>query len=743
MRSFSAFILFLIGASCALHAGEPARFYVATDGSDAWSGRLAAPNAARTDGPFASLERAQSAVRAAGPSGGVEVNVRGGVYARRQALRLEAADSGTGDHPVVWRAFPGEHPVLSGSVGLTRFDPVTAPAVRQRLRPEVVAHVLHASLPAHGVSDYGQLEQRGSPGLELFYRGERMQLARYPNAGWLLIADVPQTGPQRLNEGLDRERRFKGIPAGRHYGRITFSDPRPATWAADPNLYAHGFWTWDWSDSFQRIAAIDAAKREITFAAPHHHYGYTQNQRFYFVNVLEELDRPGEWYLDRASGDLYFYPPGPVTTGDVEVSVLNEPFFTLVGAHDVQVVGFACHTSRGGGARISGGESCAFLGCEFRNLGAFAVEIDGGRSHEVRSCDAFDLALGAIRVAGGDRPTLTPSGHRIHNNHLHHISRWLRAGPAGIAIEGVGQQIAHNLIHDTPFEGLTLKGNDHVLEFNEVHHVTLETGDAGAIHTGRDYTWRGNVIRHNYWHDLKGPGLHGATAVYLDDFSSGFTVSGNLFYRAGRGIQIGGGRDNIVAGNVFIECEPAVHLDARGLGWASNYFDGRYPYLTEQFAAVHGDRPPYTDRYPALRTLLGDQPAHPKGNRIVNNLSWGGRWLDVYDFFAFDFARCVELRDDAIADPVLLRRRAQDDGKPDPYFLNIDATEGYLAIRRDDPAASRELPGNAFFAEPPARFDPVTRTFVVTNPAALERLGIARLPIEKMGLQPDEFRRRR
>ena len=67
--------------------------------------------------------------------------------------------------------------------------------------------------------------------MELFVNGNRMQLARWPNDGWLHIADVPQTGDSMLNTGLDREKRFDGVPVGRHYGRISFSEDRPATWA--------------------------------------------------------------------------------------------------------------------------------------------------------------------------------------------------------------------------------------------------------------------------------------------------------------------------------------------------------------------------------------------------------------------------------------------------------------------------------------------------------------------------------
>lgn len=725
----------------AILSADPRQFHVALDGQDDWSGRLPAPNTDRTDGPFASLERARDAVRAADKSAGVTVLLHGGTYQRYAALTLGPEDSGLPDHPVVWRAAEGEIAVLSGAARLWRFQSVTDPAVRKRLRSRVREKVIWADLFGHGIVDLGTIEQRGSPGLEVFFRGRRMPLARYPNQGWLRIADVPQTGPHCFNEGLEREKRFDGVPAGRHYGRIQFDDSRPKRWAPDDNIYAHGYWTWDWSDSFQRVRSIQRRGRELTFAPPHHHYGYTKNQRFYFLNVLEEIDEPGEWYLDRTQGRLYFYPPEPPQPGDLEVSMLDAPLLQLEGASHLTIAGLRFAESRRGGVRIHDGGDCRLAGCTFTNLGDLAVGIEGGSGHEIRSCDFHDLALGAVSVAGGDRQTLTPSGHRVLNNHIHHFGQWLRTGQYGVMIDGVGQVVAHNLIHDAPFEAMYLRGNDHVVEFNDVYGVTQETGDAGALHTGRDWTWRGNIIRHNYWHHLQGPGLHGVTAVYLDDFSSGFEVTGNIFYRAGRAVQIGGGRDNLVADNLFIECEPAVHLDARGLGWAANYFDGRYPWLFDRFHEMNGDQPPFTSRYPALATILRDEPAVPKGNRIVHNVSWGGRWLDVYDFFAFDFARTVELRDNTIADPRLWRRRARADGKMDPYYLNIDAAEGYRLLLNGDPAARRALPGNAVQEAPPGRFDAATLEFTATDPAALAGRGFTTIPSAQIGLERDEWRR--
>lgn len=692
--------------------------------------------------PLITLEAARDAVRSARAAGslpdGAIVRVAPGHYVLPRTLALGATDSGTANAPVRWEAQPGA--VISGGRAVTA-APLTDAALLARLPAEVRARVRVIDLRAQGITDFGTIAQRGNPGLELFFHGRRQPLAVFPNEGWLLVADVPQTGAKRFNEGLAREKRFDGVPAGRHYGRITYSGDRPAQWSADNEIYAHGYWTWDWSDAFQRVASIDTTKREITFAEPHHHYGYTKNQRYRFLNVLEELDAPGEWVLDRAHGRIVFLPPEEPRDGDLVVSVLETPLVHLDGANHVVFTGFTLEASRGTGVLVSGGEGCVLAGLTLRNLGGEAVTIDGGRAHTVQSCDFHELANGAVRVVGGDRRTLTPSGHRVLNNHIHHASQWLRTGQYGVMIDGVGHRVAHNLVHDLPFEAFYIRGNDHVLEFNEVHRVCLETGDAGGIHTGRDYTWRGNVVRYNYWHDLKGPGLHGVTAVYLDDFSSGFTVHGNIFYRAGRGVQVGGGRDNAVTNNLFIECEPAVHLDARGLGWASNYFNGEYPWLFDRFREIGGDQPPYAARYPRLVTLLGDQPAVPKGNVLRANVSWGGRWMDIYDYWAFDFHGVTELRDNWIADDAFVRRRAVKEDFWDPYYLNIDGAQGYRTWRRDEEETRREFTGNRLTAEAPGSFNPVTLKFTPRDAAALTKLGFEPIPVEKIGLQIDAWRK--
>lgn len=720
-------------------------FYVSPNGNDKWSGRLAEPDKDGSDGPLATLHRARAVVRAAKtsgvPKGGITVFVRGGVYRLAETLMFTSEDSGSKDAPIVWRSQPGERATISGGRTIGGFSQVTEKAILERLDPKTKGKVFRANLKEQGITDFGTIAQRGSPGLELFFNGERMTVARWPNSGWLLIADVPQFGDSLYNEGLDRERRFENIPIGRHYGRIRYDGDRPKRWKNPESAYLHGYWTWDWSDSFQRVQSVSSGAREITIAEPHHHYGYTRNQRYYVLNVLEELDAEGEWFLDRPSGDLYFWPPGPMDHAVTTVSMLEGPMVVLDSTSHVIIRELTFEQSRGEGIKITGGTGSRIAGCTLRQLGGEAVGILGGSDNGITSSDLYDLSLGAVRLMGGDRKTLTPGNNFAVNNHIHHFSKWLRTGQYGVFIDGVANRIAHNKLHDAPFEAMYLRGNEHVIEFNEIHNITQETGDAGAIHTGRDWTWRGNIIRHNYFHHLLGPGLHGVMAAYLDDWGSGFTIYGNVFYKAGRAAFIGGGRNNTVENNIFVDCAPSVHVDARGFGWAGNYFDGTYTWLFDRMDDMNFRQPPYSTRYPELLKLYEDEPRVPKENKIVRNVSYGGRWMDVYDFGAFDFS-VVTIVDNLIADPLILRRRAKGEVGWDPYYLDIDRKEGYDLYKAGDPKMADEFKGNVFMTGDPGFVDLAGENFQLRPDSPAFRLGFKRIPIEKIGLMEDEFRRK-
>jgi hypothetical protein len=483
-----------------------------------------------------------------------------------------------------------------------------------RLSPEARRHVR-----VHRVDGLGALSSRGfgrarqAAHSELFFNGDRMTVARWPNGEFA-----------RIGESLDADAPDDGH--GRRLGRLPFGfryeGDRPAKWKADDNIWVHGYWAWDWADSYERVTKLDPATRDILTAPPHGLYGFRKGQRYYFLNVLEELDQPGEFYLDAANRQVYFWPPSDLRKAEVFLSRLDAPVLHVKDARGLTFDGFAIEATRGHGIVIEGGDSVRVTNVRLRNIGSVGVIVDGGRAHAITRGEISHTGDSAIEITGGDRATLSPAGHRVEDCDIHHMGQWVRTYNPAVKLNGVGNIVAHNHIHDAPHAGILMTGNDHIVEFNNIHHLALETGDVGAIYIGRDYTERGTVIRHNYIHDLGGVGF-GSMAVYLDDCASGITVHGNIFHNLKYGAFVGGGRDNRIENNVFVACNPAIRVDARGIDprpvWQNMIYNIMKPKVLEA--------PHFLEKYPEIRTVLPyfDKPggAPPEGNSIRRNLIAG------------------------------------------------------------------------------------------------------------------------
>ena len=284
--------------------------------------------------------------------------------------------------------------------------------------------------------------------------------------------------------------------------------------------------------------------------------------------------------------------------------------------------------TRGDAIVITGGSHDVISHCHIASIGNRAVTIRGGSENGVEDSEIRDIGDGGILLEGGDRKTLTPGGHFAVRNHIHDFSRWTRTYTPAIQMLGVGNRAVGNTIDHSPHNAILLGGNDHLIENNDLHSVAMETGDVGAYYLGRDWTERGNTVRGNFFHNL---GVGDVNAVYMDDCASGSIITGNVIREAHRGVMIGGGRDNLVAGNKFWECDIAVHFDARGLGWAHNWFDGTDNTLFDRLRAMPYQEEPWRSRYPQLLTLTADEPAVPKGNVIRDNQSWCKTWIAYYD----------------------------------------------------------------------------------------------------------------
>ncbi len=623
-------------------------------------------NQGSREAPFASLERVRAAVRQfkkQQPGIPVTVILRQGIYHFDGSYELTREDSGTVDAPVVYRSAAGERAIVSGGRRIGRFTPVKDPSVLRRLDRRVRGKILQSNLTSFGITDYGDYEEtswsesRGER-LELFFKDRPMTLARWPNKGFARIADVV------ANENIE------GHTRGNRGGRIVCGGNRLQRWKREKDLRLHGYWFHDWAEQRMAVTDIDPSNKTIALRNPETHaFGYRKGQRFYAYNALCELDEPGEWFLDRETGILYFYPPEPLTEGSTVLSMTAVPLVKMTGASHVTWQGVTFESGRSDGLVISGGRNARAVGCVFRNLGSWAVRIAGGSAHGIIGCDIYGTGEGGIVLDGGDRKTLRAAGHYAVNNHIHHYARWRRVYRPAISIYGVGNRAANNLIHDAPHMAIRFSGNEHIIERNEIHDVVCESFDAGAVYCGRDPSMQGNAIRHNYFHHIgRIADYHGVASVYLDDGHSGNTIFGNLFYKAGvpgrcrfGAVFVHGGRYNLIDNNVFVECEQVYNETP----WKNREWR-RYwstpPYVKRLFGdRIDVRKQPYAGKYPWLSGVLDDE----RPNILTRNI--------VYKCGAFRNRGRQDCRDNL--------------SRKDPMFM--DATRKDFQLRNDSPAFKR------------------------------------------------------
>ncbi len=659
MAALALLLVLVPVAEAAALGNEPAIVYVATCGNDTWSGGLAAPNGNKSDGPFATIERARDEIRtlkknAGLPEGGVVVEILAGRYTLDKPVQLTAEDSGTAESPVVYRARSGETVVLSGGCLVTDWKPVTDAEVLDRLDPSARGNVYQADLKTLGVTEYGDLlhdaawevqwrhhrddnqgeatrgdalaarhvaERTGKniePRLELFFNGKPMQLSRWPNEDFTYIDKA--LGETKFD--------VRGLP-GRREGIFSCVDDRPGRWTRERDAMVRGYWYRDWVVQTQRIESIDPEKQIIKLAKPYHNYGgYRDGMWFFGLNLLCEIDSPGEWYLDRETGVLYFWPPATLEGARAEVSV-SDGLFTMTDTAHITLHGLHLEAARGTAVRIQDSAACRVVACSIRNVTNYAVTIVDGKDCAVVGSDITGTGGGGVFMAGGDRQKLIPAGHCVENCHIHHYARWDRTYRPGILMTGVGLHASHNLIHHAPHSAIVYGGPLHRFDYNEIHNVCQESHDCGAIYGGRSWCMRGDVFEHNYLHHICGKDGGACNGIYLDDANSGATIRGNVFYQVWRPVFIGGGRDTVVENNLFVDCPQAFHMDARYApgNWAAQYGDPRIEKAKKEGMLppnIRFQEPPYSTRFPNLARMLDDEPTWPKGNILRGNIFWRG-----------------------------------------------------------------------------------------------------------------------
>ncbi|MBT7053793.1 MAG: hypothetical protein HN976_01800, partial [Lentisphaerae bacterium] len=293
--------------------------HVSPDGNDAWDGAKPRKGLIKKGvGPFRTLERARDEIRklkaqGALPAGGTVVHLGSGTHRLERTFALGVEDSGTVESPVVYQGGQGADVWISGGtmVAPKAFSGVTDASTLARLPEEAQGHVLQLNLTAAGITDFIKDVPdkfsgftRNEPQFTyVFCNGEQMQWARWPNEGYAKYAEIIDSGSGLRDYEAQRAKKFRP-------GVFSYTGVRPERWDLERGVWMMGFWARAYVCDVVRAGKIDTARKEITWKVPLRFGLDTWGaKRWYAFNLLEELDAPGEWYIDREAGVLYFWPP--------------------------------------------------------------------------------------------------------------------------------------------------------------------------------------------------------------------------------------------------------------------------------------------------------------------------------------------------------------------------------------------------------------------------------------------------
>ena len=592
--------------------------YIATNGNDAWSGTRPTANAAKTDGPLASLDGARRRVRALKTAGGiydpnrshdsghihgpVTVHLRGGVYPITEPVVFTAEDS----WPVTFAAYKKEKPVISGARRITGWKQTTVNDRKAWVAtlPQVAAGTWHFR--------------------QLFVNGRRAERPRLPHDGLYRMAKVP------------------GMPKTAGWGKGGYTqficrdgEVQPFNNLSDCEIVYVHFWIEERSP----IGSFDPQKNLVTMTRPSRaplvgSYG-SQPADYYVDNVFEALTEPGQWYLDRDAGKLYYLPrPGeqPRTTEVCAPCALQ--LVKLIGvpednayvehvrfenitfahtdwrhpSHDGVEVGGAgaaedrsvSHDSRGPDAAASqaaadvpgvivfeGARHCAIEHCTIEHIGWYGVEIaDACHNIRVVGNTIGNMGAGGVKINGADAadpPVRRTGNNQITDNHIHHGGRVFHSAVGVLSMHSFGNDILHNHIHDLYYTGISCGwvwgyresvSRDNHIEYNHIHHLGHRLlSDMGGIYTLG--VQPGTTLRFNHIHDINSA-HYGGWCIYPDEGSSHLLIESNVCHDADRQpFHQHYGRENVIRNSIWVLGGEAVgrysQLEPhRGFTWIGN-----------------------------------------------------------------------------------------------------------------------------------------------------------------------------
>lgn len=564
--------------------------FVSPDGNDSNSGTYESPVKTINAGISKGLSAKSSS-----DGKTVSVNLRGGDYYISDTIKLSGNMSGTTSAPFVIRGYNGEKANIKMSKKLT-------PAKFSQLKDEEILKKIPSEARKYiGVYDMtGVLSSNDINNYNLIVNDNEQTVARWPNTGFDRISKVVNTTT------------FTGKSAG----------SRPSKWKDEKNAVIGGYFGVEYR--FDRSYLNSTNSSEIVLETKPY-YGMKNNDRYYIENLLQELDNPGEFYVDARNKKLYFYPPYNIADADIEISEANKDMMTGSKLSNITLQNLSFSGTQGNGIVLSECDNIVVDNCEVKHIAKNGIMITDSANSSVKNSTVSYIGETGVYMSGGDRDKLISGNNVIENNHIYEFGKKDRTGGLGVKLYGVGGLIQHNLIHNSTAAAINMFGNDHKILYNELYNVVNEPCDAGAIYTGRNYTYRGIEVAYNYIHDIDTTANKGGSifvaGIYYDDLMSSAYTHHNILYKCNLGIMIGGGRDHIFENNIVADCENGLFFDARGIGWAA-YHAAKGGQAYNTVLEVPYNKSPWKEKYPELASILDkpDELGRPMNNKVKDNI---------------------------------------------------------------------------------------------------------------------------
>lgn len=557
-------------------------------------------------------------------------------------------------HPGVYKGFSLDHPSLSGVLwrGVPSDDgslPIVSGGIEvpmERFQPWPGRDgVLVASLTGLGITDLGKMVtgncvadcQHDQVGIT--FGGEAMTLARWPNIG--------QDGTwQWANADADIFPVYSGFTMDLAH---TPDAERMLQWAEEKQAFVHGYWGADWCDGYARITEV--TERNGVVHVRYDGQGECQpSARWMGVNLLCELDQPGEYFVDTDELSLYFYPPEPLTSSK-PIMLMHQPGAVVNITSEVTNAKLENLDIRDG--RHLGVDARNTRYAQIQNVvvhghGTHGIDATNSRNTVIGNTEVFDVGCSGIRAVGGEAKTLEAGDILVESNKVHSFAQWKRSYQPGIYWGGVMNVYRENTVQFSPHNCFLGGGNfeDGVLcrfEGNLMSDCVAESVDSGAFYScgqgGNAFINRGNVLVGNTFRNiLKRDGSSVITqgsvqAVYLDDQMSGWQILNNTYEDCHVANFIGGGRDVIVTGNNFVRCGTIQYLNNQGMTFDKDaavcsevgppgFGDGETQCSTGAAKWMASSSPAAEDFariWPEMTDIANDHPGWPAYSKISEN----------------------------------------------------------------------------------------------------------------------------